>query len=175
MLHFTTHSFATLFAIGTHFHMILLTPRCRKFKSNLSIHFRNMNSFKIVFFNHLYHTLYNIIYCNAHFTRKSNVGSMHACISIMLFVYPCSILLHPNYTLSYTLSNECWEKPQKCTCMSNVLGFFFQAYKRASWSLTPQLDTVIIQVFSVRELSLIGNPLGLYRAKRLPLMKLDPQ
>jgi len=36
--------------------------------------------------------------------------------------------------------------------------------ERTSWSLTPQLDTVIIQVSSVRELSLRGNPLGLYRA-----------
>ena len=37
------------------------------------------------------------------------------------------------------------------------------------------VDTVIIQVPSVKELSLRGNPLGLYWAKYLPLMKLDPQ
>ena len=56
--------------------------------------------------------------------------------------------------------NECWEKPQKCMCMSNVLAFF-------TWSLTPQLDTVIIEV---KGLSLSNNPLRLYRAKHLPLM-----
>jgi len=33
---------------------------------------------------------------------------------------------------------------------------------------------VIIQVSSVKELSLRGDPLGLYRTKHLPSMKLDP-
>ena len=35
---------------------------------------------------------------------------------------------------------------------------------------TPQRDTVIIEVSSVKGLSLRGNPLRLYRAKHLPLM-----
>ena len=33
----------------------------------------------------------------------------------------------PNYTASgkkEKVMNKCWEKPQKCTCMSNVLAFF---------------------------------------------------
>ena len=29
-----------------------------------------------------------------------------------------------NYTPSGKKKKECWEKPQKCTCMSNVLVFF---------------------------------------------------
>ena len=62
--------------------------------------------------------------------------------------------------------NECWEKPQKCMCMSNVLS----KPERTSWSLTPQLDAVIIEVFSVKGLSLRGNPLRLYWAKHLTLM-----
>ena len=36
--------------------------------------------------------------------------------------------------------------------------------------MTPQLDTVIIEVRSAQGLSLRGYPLGLYRAKHLPLM-----
>ena len=32
-------------------------------------------------------------------------------------------------------SNEFWEKPQKCMCISNVLAFFSKP-KRTSWSLT---------------------------------------
>ena len=39
----------------------------------------------------------------------------------------------------------------------------FSKHERTSWSLTPQLDTDIIQVSSVKELSLRGDPLGLYR------------
>ena len=30
----------------------------------------------------------------------------------------------PNRRLSRSGLNECWEKPQKCMCMSNVLDFF---------------------------------------------------
>jgi len=41
---------------------------------------------------------------------------------------------------------------------------------RTSWSLTPQLDTVIIEVSSVKGLSLRGSTFRLYRAKQLPLM-----
>ena len=26
-------------------------------------------------------------------------------------------------------TNECWEKPQKCTCLSNALAFRFQAWE----------------------------------------------
>ena len=44
-------------------------------------------------------------------------------------------------------------KPQKCTCMA-----FFPDPERTSWSLTPQLDTVIIEVSSVK---------GLIRPERL--------
>ena len=44
----------------------------------------------------------------------------------------------------------------------------FSKPERTSWSLTPQLDTIIIQVSSVKGLSLRGNPLRLYRAKHLP-------
>ena len=46
----------------------------------------------------------------------------------------------------------------------------FSKPERTSWSLTPQLDTAIMEVSSVKELSLRGNPLRLYRAKHLPLM-----
>ena len=36
--------------------------------------------------------------------------------------------------------------------------------------MTPQLDTVMIEVSSLKGLSLRGNTLKLYRAKHLPLM-----
>jgi len=52
-------------------------------------------------------------------------------------------------------------------------GPMFQLFfkpERTLWSLTPQRDTVIIEVSSVKGLSLRGNPLRLYRAKHLPLM-----
>ena len=42
--------------------------------------------------------------------------------------------------------------------------------ERTSKSLTPQLDTVIIEVSSVKGLSLRGNTLRIYWAKHLPLM-----
>ena len=48
--------------------------------------------------------------------------------------------------------------------------FFFFKPERTSRSLTPQLDTVIIEVSSVKGLSLRGNTLRLYRAKHLPLI-----
>ena len=60
------------------------------------------------------------------------------------------------------------KKPQKCTCMSNVLAFSPKP-ERISWSLTPQLDTIIIEVSSVKGLSLRSNPLRLYEAKHLLL------
>ena len=55
-------------------------------------------------------------------------------------------------------------KPQKCMCMSNVLAFF----SMPEWTLTLQLDTVIIEVSSVKGPSLRGNLRQLYRAKHLP-------
>ena len=50
---------------------------------------------------------------------------------------------------------------EKATFMSNP--------ERTFWNLTPQLDTVVIEVSSVKGLSLRDNPLRLYRAKQLPL------
>ena len=46
----------------------------------------------------------------------------------------------------------------------------FSKLERTSWSLTSQLDTVIIEVSSVKGLSLRGNTLRLYSAKHLPLI-----
>ena len=45
---------------------------------------------------------------------------------------------------------------------------FLSKPERTYWSLTPQLDTVIIEVSSVKALSLRGNPWRLYWAKYLP-------
>ena len=58
-------------------------------------------------------------------------------------------------------------KATKCMCMSNVLACLSKP-ERTYWSLTPQLDTVIIEESSVKVLSLRGNPWRLYRAKHLP-------
>ena len=44
----------------------------------------------------------------------------------------------------------------------------FSKPERTSESLPPQLDIVIIEVSSLKGLSLRGNPLRLYRAKCLP-------
>ena len=63
------------------------------------------------------------------------------------------------------------EKPQKCMCMSNVLAFFFQD-REDLLKFVPQLDTVIIEVASVKGLSLRGNTLRPYRAKHLPINEL---
>ena len=46
----------------------------------------------------------------------------------------------------------------------------FSKPETTSWSLTPQLDTEIIEVSLVKGLSLRANPLRLYSAKHLPLM-----
>ena len=56
------------------------------------------------------------------------------------------------------------EKPQKYTCVSSVLVFLSQPER----SLTPQVDTVVIEVSSVKALRLRGNLRRLYRAKHLP-------
>ena len=55
-------------------------------------------------------------------------------------------------------SNE-WmnEKPQKCMYMLNVLAFLSKP-ERTYWSLTPQLETVIIEVSTVQALRWRGNP-----------------
>ena len=72
----------------------------------------------------------------------------------------------------YIVNNE-WmnewmnAKPPKYMCMSNVLACLSQP-ERTYWSLTPQLDTVIIEESSVKALSLRGNPWRLCRAKHLP-------
>ena len=52
--------------------------------------------------------------------------------------------------------------------MSNVLAFSPKSEK-IPLSLAPLLDTIIIEVSSVKELSLRGNPLRLYEAKHLLL------
>ena len=55
------------------------------------------------------------------------------------------------------------ENPQKCMCSYvQCCNPFFSKLERTSWSLIPQLDTVIIEVSSVKELSLRGNTLRLY-------------
>ena len=54
-------------------------------------------------------------------------------------------------------------KATKCLCMSKVLS----KPERTSWSLKPQLDTVIIEVSSFKWLSLRGNTLRLYRPNTL--------
>ena len=62
--------------------------------------------------------------------------------------------------------NECWEKPQTCTCNSNALAFLFPSLRgppeiwHHNW----------IQLSFKYELSLRGDPLGPYRGKHLPLM-----
>ena len=55
------------------------------------------------------------------------------------------------------------EKPQKCTCMPNILS----KPERTCWSLIPQLDTVVIEISLVKALNLRVNPQRLYRAKHL--------
>jgi len=47
------------------------------------------------------------------------------------------------------------KKPQKCMCVSNL----YSKPEMTSWSLTLQLDTIIIEVSSVKGLSLRGNTL----------------
>ena len=56
--------------------------------------------------------------------------------------------------------------------MSNVSAFF-PRLRGPPWSLTPQLYTVIIEVSSVKGLSLRGNTLRLYRSKHLTFNELD--
>ena len=86
---------------------------------------------------------------------------------------PCTfyVLCVPSHSLflvSYTPQVEKGIHVRKATkvCVSNVLS----KPERTSWSLTPHLDTVIIEVYSTKGLSLIGNPLRLCRAKHLSLM-----
>ena len=73
-----------------------------------------------------------------------------------------------NYTPSgkkkYIVMNE---KLPKCTCMPNVLVFLSQP-ERTYWSLTPQLETVIIEISTVQVLRSRANPRRLYGAIHLP-------
>ena len=55
------------------------------------------------------------------------------------------------------------EKLQKCICKSNVLAFLFKP-ERTYWSWTLQLDTVVIEVSSVKVLRQRGNPRRIYGA-----------
>ena len=54
------------------------------------------------------------------------------------------------------------EKSHKSACVCPI---FFTSLRRLPESFTPQLDTVIIEVSSVKGLSLRGNTLRLYKAK----------
>ena len=58
------------------------------------------------------------------------------------------------------------EKPQKCTCMSNIFCILSQS-ERTYWSLIPQLETVIIKVSTVQALRLRPNSRRLHRTKHL--------
>ena len=71
----------------------------------------------------------------------------------------------------FVVSKSCYEKQKWMLRKATKVHVYLQCFslslskpERTSWSLRPQLDTVIIQVSSVRELNLRGNPLGLYRA-----------
>ena len=59
------------------------------------------------------------------------------------------------------------EKPPKCTCMPKVLAFLSQP-EQTYQSLTPQLETVIIEVSTVQALRLRANPQLLHGAIHLP-------
>ena len=57
---------------------------------------------------------------------------------------PCTRLDKSYYTPSgkKKILNECWEKPQKFMCMSNVLAFLSKP-ERTFWSLIPQLLSLV--------------------------------
>ena len=78
-------------------------------------------------------------------------------------------LITPQVERKKIIVNNEWmnEKPPKWMCMSNVLVCLSKP-ERTYLSLTPQLDTVIIEESSVKVLSLRGNPWRLYRAKHFP-------
>ena len=63
-------------------------------------------------------------------------------------------------------SKEINEKPKKCMCMSNILAFKSKP-ERTYCSLTPQLDTVIIEVSTVQALRARANPQQLHGAIHL--------
>ena len=56
------------------------------------------------------------------------------------------------------------EKPQKYMCMP----YFLSQPERFYWSLTPQVEAVIIEVSTVQVLGLRVNPWWLHGAKHLP-------
>jgi len=74
-----------------------------------------------------------------------------------------------NYTPSGKKKKVMLKKATKVHVYVQCFSLFSKP-ERTSWSLTPQLDTVIIEVSSVKELSLRDNPLRLYRVKHLLLI-----
>ena len=90
---------------------------------------------------------------------------MHSCMWHSLRLAPTITVIISNLLMRYYTQstpsrkekiyrNE-WmnEMPQKCTCMPNVL-VLFPKPERAYWSLTPQLDTVVLEVSLVKMLRL---------------------
>ena len=80
------------------------------------------------------------------------------------------VLLHPKWKEN---KNEVMKvmlrKATKVHVYVQCFSLSFSKPERTSWSLTPQLDTVIIEVSSVKGLSLRGNTLRLCGAKHLPM------
>ena len=84
------------------------------------------------------------------------LASGYSCVLRVCMFIHIVLQLHPKWNEN--------EKSQKCTCMSNVLGFLSQPER----SLTPQLDTIDTEESLVKPLRLRGSPQRLYRAKHLP-------
>ena len=66
---------------------------------------------------------------NSHVPHFRSHVWMHITHYLCYFMHPLlfGINFHRNYTTSG--KKKCWEKPQKCTCMSNALAFLFPSLR----------------------------------------------
>ena len=107
----------------------------------------------LILLNHLLHLCF--VNCNW----------VHTHISLPAICVPC-IINASFYSYTPSGKEKKWKNVEKSDksayVLSNVLVFFFFKHERTSWSLTPQLDTVIFEVPSVKGISLRGNTLRLY-------------
>ena len=110
-------------------------------------------------------------FSNTRFTPPFASRDATTLIPVSLRLGSCVVGLKYWYSSCYTPSGKKKKKYsivmlRKATKVHVYLQCFslsFSKPERTSWSLTPQLDTDIIQVSSVKELSLRGDSLGLYR------------
>ena len=120
---------------------------------------RNMKAFKLVQFQTL-QTSINLEKYGFQINRKKDCSLLWGMYFLTNNNYMTN-LLHPQVESKKNWMNE-WMLRKATKVQPYVPSL-----------LTPQVNTVVIEVSSVKGLSLGGNPMRLYRAKHLPMVTQD--